>query len=135
MIPKISLNQPTFKYNHPLKKAFDKGLLPKGFKGIYEVELTLENRTLEHITPRSQGGGLGYNNVALADRLKNNLRGVDPIHKWVTKEMWIKYLSQFVYVKNIYIDGMIYIKALCKRFKIDVQEVIDMACKGKKKGK
>ena len=27
-----------FKYNHPLKKAFDKGLLPKGFKGIYEVE-------------------------------------------------------------------------------------------------
>lgn len=113
-----------FGYSHPLKTAFDKGLLPKGLKGLYGVTLTKKNRSIEHLKPHCKGGKLSYDNVALADKTMNSKRGIDPIEKWVTKEMWIAYLKQFIDVKNKFIDGIAYIKAICKRFKIDIMEVL-----------
>ena len=115
----------SFGYNHPIKKAFDKGLMPEVKKGLLGHPINKETRSLEHLTPRSQGGGLQWNNVALTDKMANSKRGLKPIEEMVTKEMWIAYLKQFKKVKNEYINGMLYIKALCKRFKIDIKEVLN----------
>ena len=114
----------SFGYNHPIKTAFDKGLLPKGLKGLYGVTLTKKNRSIEHLKPHCKGGRLSQDNVALADKYMNFKRGIEPIENWVTKEMWIAYLKQFIDVKNKFIDGMAYIKAICKRFKIDIKEIL-----------
>ena len=114
----------SFGYNHPIKTAFDKGLLPKGLKGLYGVTLTKKNRSIEHLKPHCKGGKLSLDNVALADKYRNFKRGIEPIENWVTKEMWIAYLKQFIDVKNKFIDGIAYIKAICKRFKIDIKEIL-----------
>lgn len=115
----------SFGYNHPLKKAFDKGLLGKDFKGLYGIKLTSKNRTIEHIKPHSLGGGLNLGNVALADRLMNSIRGIKPIEEFVTLDMWKAYLRQFIKIKNQYIDGMIYIKAICKARGFKLKEILN----------
>lgn len=115
----------SFGYNHPLKKAFDKGLLGKDFKGLYGIKLNSKNRTVEHIIPHSLGGGLNWGNTALADRTMNAKRGIKPIEDFVTFEMWKEYLKQFIKIKNQYIDGMIYIKAICKARGFKLKEILN----------
>jgi hypothetical protein len=119
------LNQPnvSFKYSHPLKTAYRKGLLPKNLKGLYKVELTQKNVSLEHGIPASLGGPTTYDNLFLADKFKNIERGTKPLLKVVTKEDIAEYLSQFIEVKNRFIDGMKYIKGICSRFDVDIREV------------
>lgn len=118
------VNNISFKYNHPLKKAFDKGLLGKDFKGLYGVKLDKRNRTIEHIVPHCLGGGLNWGNVALADKLMNAIRGIKPIDKFVTFEMWKDYLKQFEKIKNRYVDGMQYIKEICEARGFDIKEIL-----------
>ena len=120
----IQTNQVNFMYNHPIKKAFDKGLMPEVKKGLLGNPINKKNRSIEHIIPKCMGGTLANDNVALTDRKANMLRGATPIEKLVTKEMWVDYLKQFKNVKNRYIDGKEYIKGLCKKFKIDMKEVM-----------
>ena len=120
-----SISSLGFKYNHPIKKAFDKGLMPEVKRGLLGHELTKKTRSLEHLTPKSLGGTLAWDNVALTDKTANSKRGITPIEELVTKQMWIDYLKQFVNVKNQFIDGIEYIKGLCKRFKIDIKEVLN----------
>lgn len=124
--PATQIPQPTFGYNHPLKTAFDKGLMPEVKKGLLGHKLTKKNRSIEHIIPKCMGGTLANDNVALSDRKANMLRGATPIEKLVTKEMWIEYLRQFINVKNKFIDGMEYIRGLCKKFNIDIKEVLNV---------
>lgn len=119
----IQTNQPTFQYSHPLKTAYRKGLLPKDIKGLYKVKLTQKNVSLEHGIPASLGGPTTYDNLFLADRVKNRERGIKPLLEVVTKEDIAEYLSQFIDVKNKFIDGMRYIKGICCRFDIDIKEV------------
>lgn len=114
----------SFGYNHPIKKAFDKGLLGKDFKGLYGIKLTSKNRTIEHIKPHSLGGGLNWGNVALADKIMNAIRGIKPIEEFVTFQMWKDYLKQFINIKNQYIDGMYYIKEICKAQGFNLKDVI-----------
>lgn len=116
---------PIFQYNHPLKTAFDRGLMPEVKRGLLGHKLTKKNRSIEHIIPKCMGGTLSNDNVALSDRKANMLRGATPIEKVITKEMWIEYLRQFINVKNKFIDGMEYIKGLCKKFNIDIKEVLN----------
>lgn len=116
-------NQPTFKYSHPLKTAYRKGLLPKNIKGLYKVKLTQKNVSLEHGIPASIGGPTTFDNLFLADKVKNRERGTKPLLEVVTKEDIAEYLSQFIDVKNKFIDGMKYIKGICCRFNVDVREV------------
>lgn len=120
------VNNVSFRYNHPLKKAFDKGLLGKDFKGLYGVKLTKRNRTLEHIKPHSLGGGLNWGNVALADRTMNAKRGIKPIEEFVTFDMWKAYLRQFINIKNELVNGMRYIKDICKAQKLNIKEILDV---------
>jgi hypothetical protein len=115
----------TFQYHHPLKTAFDRGLMPEVKKGLLGHKLTKKNRSIEHLTPKCMGGTLANDNVALTDRVANSKRGITPIEEIVTKEMWIDYLRQFINVKNKFIDGMEYIKGLCKRFNINIKEVLN----------
>lgn len=119
-----SISSLGFKYNHPIKKAFDKGLLPDVKKGLLGNPIDKSTRSLEHLTPKSFGGTLDWDNVAITHKLANSKRGVTPIEELVTKQMWIDYLKQFVNVKNKFMDGMEYIRGLCKRFKIDIKEVV-----------
>lgn len=116
---------PVFKYNHPLKKAFNKGLLPKDFKGIYGKKLTKKNVSIEHITPASQGGRTVTSNIFLADKTENSKRGVKPILEVITKQQIIEHLKQFINIKNKFIDGLEYIKIMCKRFSINIREVLN----------
>ena len=118
-------NNPFFKARHPIKKAFDRGLMPDVKKGLLGHKLTKKNRSVEHIIPKSKGGTLANDNVALSDRMANMQRGNRPIEEFVTHQMWIDYLRQFIKVKNKFIDGMEYIKGLCKKFKIDIKEVLN----------
>lgn len=114
----------SFGHHHAIKNAFKKGLMPKDFKGIYGKVLTLDTVSIEHITPRSKGGKLRLNNVALADRATNRLRGSKPIEEFVTRDMWIDYLKQFKKVRSQHFNGFEYIKVICKRFGIKVGEVM-----------
>ena len=118
--------QPTFQYKHPIKTAFDKGLMPEVKKGLLGHPITKKTRSIEHLTPKCLGGTLANDNVALTHKEANSRRGITPIEEIVTKEMWIDYLKQFVNVKNQFIDGMEYIKGLCKRFKINIKEVLNV---------
>jgi hypothetical protein len=117
-------NSPNFQYSHPLKTAYKKGLMPDVKYGIYGKRLTPQTVSLEHITPKSQGGKLTFDNLALADRVENNKRATKPINECVTKEMWIKYLRQFINVKNKFVDGIKYIKGICKKQNIKTKEVL-----------
>lgn len=119
-----AINSLVFQYNHPIKKAFDKGLMPEVKKGLLGNPIDKKTRSIEHLTPKSLGGTLAWDNVALTDKTANSKRGITPIEELVTKQMWIDYLKQFVNVKNKFMDGMEYIRGLCKRFKIDIKEVV-----------
>lgn len=121
----ISTYNPNFGYSHPLKTAFDRGLMPEVKKGLLGHPINKKNRSIEHIIPKCMGGTLANDNVALSDRKANMLRGATPIEKLVTKEMWIEYLRQFINVKNKFIDGMEYIRGICKKFSIDIKEVLN----------
>ena len=118
------VNNISFGYSHPIKKAFDKGLLGKDFKGLYGIKLTNKNRTIEHIKPHSLGGKTITGNVALADKGMNAKRGIEPIENYVTFEMWKSYLKQFEKIKNKFIDGMKYIKEICKEQGLDIKEIL-----------
>ena len=119
-------SQLTFQYSHPLKTAFDRGLMPDVKRGLLGHKLTKKNRSIEHIIPKCMGGTLSWDNVALSDRKANMLRGATPIENLVTKEMWIDYLRQFINVKNKFVDGIEYIKGLCNKFSIDIKEVLNV---------
>lgn len=112
--PESSLS---FGYNHALKKAWKKGLLPTVTKGLYGNLLTKANLSLEHITPVSQGGRTILDNLALADVAANNARGVTPIKEALSTEQFLNYLEQFRGVKNKYINGDKYIAKMMKNAK------------------
>lgn len=114
---------PTFQYNSPLKTLYRKGELPVRY-GFYGDKLTQKNVSLEHLKPHSQGGKTKSGNVALADKFMNSKRGIESIENYVTFEMWKSYLKQFEKIKNKFIDGMEYIKAICKEQGFDIKEIL-----------
>ena len=120
----MGVNNISFGYSHPIKKAFDKGLLGKDFKGLYGFKLTIKTRSVEHIKPHSMGGKTTWDNVALADKFMNSKRGTEPIENYVTFEMWKNYLKQFEKIKNDIIDGMRYIKSVCETQGFDIKEIL-----------
>ena len=119
-----AVNNISFGYSHPIKKAFDKGLLGKDFKGLYGFKLTIKTRSVEHIKPHSMGGKTTWGNVALADKFMNSKRGTEPIENYVTFEMCKNYLKQFEKIKNDIIDGMRYIKSVCETQGFDIKEIL-----------
>jgi hypothetical protein len=110
------IDNTTFKYHHPLKTAWLKGELPSVKKGIYGVELTKKNVSIEHIIPVSKGGKTILGNIFLADKKLNNARGVEPIEDYITPAMLKNYLKQFINLKTKTFDGNEYIREIKNSF-------------------
>lgn len=105
----MQVQQVSFGYTHPLKTAYKRGLLPTVKFDVYGNKLTQENVSLEHIIPHSQGGETVLDNLLLADKNANRIRGIKPLGLFVTKDMVDLYLWQFRGVTNYYINGDKYI--------------------------
>jgi hypothetical protein len=102
-------------YQHDLKTAWRKGLLPAVTKGVYGNILTQDTLSLEHIEPHSIGGKTTTDNLFLANKFANSKRGTKPIMEVLTYEQLFDYLFQFVDVKNKYVNGKDYIVKIIKK--------------------
>lgn len=105
-----------FGYSHPLKTLWQKGKLPTVKRGLYGGVLTKDTVSLEHITPVSEGGKTVLDNLALATKENNNMRGNKDIGKFLTFGMIRDYLKQFQGIKVDGFDGAQYIMQLRRRF-------------------
>ena len=104
---------PTFQYNSPLKTLCRKDELPVKY-GFYGDKLTQKNVSLEHLKPHSKGGKTALSNLVLASKQKNQARGNSDIRNFASKEIIVKYLSQFIDVKIKDFDGNKYINGIIK---------------------
>jgi len=103
-----------FKYKSVLKTEWLKGNMPTVKKGIYGGKLTPDTISLEHILPKSKKGKTTLNNLALANRQLNELRGNRPLMFFLDKDKFIEYLEQFKDVKLPNFNGPEYIKNIIK---------------------
>ena len=101
----------SFGYQHPLKTLWKKGLLPTVKKGFYGHELTMKTVSLEHLQPKSQGGKTSLDNLVLASKITNNLRGDKPLQLFIIKQKAIEYFYQFINIKIKGFDGNKYIES------------------------
>jgi hypothetical protein len=101
----------SFGYQHPLKTLWKKGLLPTVKKGFYGDELTMKTVSLEHLQPKSQGGKTSLDNLVLASKRTNNLRGDKPLQLFIMKQKAIEYFYQFINIKIKGFDGNKYIES------------------------
>lgn len=86
---------PSFGYSHKLKTDFKKGLLPTVKFDVAGIELNNKNVTLDHVIPKSQGGKNNLFNYMLASKVFNSFRGVVPLAKLITKEMFDRWAKQY----------------------------------------
>ena len=91
--------QPTFGYHTHLKDCWMAGKLPTVKKGLYGFPLTKKTVSNEHIIPYSKCHNSKEENIALANKYINNLRGDKPIQEFLTKNQLINYLIQFMGIK------------------------------------
>lgn len=105
------VNTISFGYQHPLKTLWKKGLLPTVKKGFYGDELTMKTVSLEHLQPKSQGGKTSLDNLVLASKRTNNLRGDKPLQLFIIKQKAIEYFYQFINIKIKGFDGNKYIES------------------------
>lgn len=87
-------------YKSSLKTAWKKGLLPNVKVGLYGDKLTLENVSLDHLRPISKGGKTELNNLALASKEKNELRGNRDLKEVLTRQQAMEYIKQFIPYKE-----------------------------------
>ena len=108
--------EPTFGYKWKVKKLYQKGKLPTVQYDISGRKLTKKNVTIDHVNPHSKGGRTEDDNLMLATKEFNQLRGNAPIWDFVTYEGLLKYIEQFI---DVFVDGFNgnkYIKSLLKTF-------------------
>ena len=103
----------TFGYSSPLKTMFLKGELPVKY-GFYGDRLNTKNVSLEHLLPRSKGGKTELSNLVLASKEKNQIRGNQPICRYINLEAMQAYIDQFKNVKTNGFNGNEYIKNILK---------------------
>lgn len=113
-IPDVLIYRPSFGYSHPLKTDFKKGRLQIKYD-LGGNKLTKDNVTLDHVEPKSQGGTSTLDNYVLATRDFNNYRGVVPLSKLITKEMFDKWAKQFENIMVCGIKGVEYTKMIAKK--------------------
>lgn len=111
-VPPTQPNQPTFGYSWHVKKLYDKGKLPTVKFDISGRELTINNRTADHVIPKSKGGKLIDDNVMLATDEFNRLRGNRDIKDFITPEGFAKWAEQYL---DVNVDGFVgskYVKGI-----------------------
>lgn len=102
---------PSFGYSSPLKTLYLKGELPVKY-GFYGDRLNSKNVSLEHLLPRSKGGKTELSNLVLASKEKNQIRGNQPISRYINLEAMQTYINQFKNVKVKDFNGNKYVKDL-----------------------
>lgn len=103
MINSVQSTQINFgSYQSVLKTLFKKGKLPNVKKGIYGDLIDVNNVSLEHLLPASEGGTTNLSNLALASKRNNNKRGNQPLNIVLNWSMINEYLDQFT---NIFIPN------------------------------
>lgn len=112
----LPINQPIVftGYKSKLKSLFKSGQLPTVKYGFYGDELTIDNCSVEHLEPHSKGGKTIEENLVLASKEKNRLRGNKQLKEFLDKEAATKYFSQFVDVVVEDFHGNRYIKSALK---------------------
>lgn len=112
MIPVIT-NTITFGgYNFKLKKMYRQGKLPKDLVDMGGNRITQENLSGDHAIPKSKGGKTTDENMMLATKQFNSLRGNRPLREVTTKENLIKWVNQYLALGQI--DGFDFIKYVQK---------------------
>lgn len=103
-----------FGYSSILKTLWKKGELPTVTKGIYGGILTPETVSIEHIKCRCFNGKTELDNLALATKELNELRGNKPLRFFLDSEKFIAYIKQFESVNLPNFNGKDYIEGLIK---------------------
>ena len=121
----LSLSTVSFGYTHPLKTLFKKGLMPSVTHGLYGRPINRNNVSLEHLQCVSAHGRTVFENLALAHKEANSVRGNRPLAEFLTWEMLENYLRQFNFrVKGLF-DGFRYqvqVRKTCERLGIQSSE-------------
>ena len=107
-------NSISFGYSDKLKTLFKKGKLPTVIYDAFGEKLTIDNVSLDHIIPKSEGGASKTANYMLATQYWNHLRGSKPLSGFLTPENLKRYLDQFVNVIVDGFDGNKYIRDILK---------------------
>ena len=104
-----------FGYKSILKTLWVEGDISKDVKyGFYGGELTRDTLSLEHIQCVSKQGKTELNNLALATKQLNELRGNKPLKFFLQEDKFIQYIKQFENIKLKGFDGKKYIEELIK---------------------
>ena len=105
--------QPTqrisFQYKWNVKSAFKKGKLPSVKVDASGRKLTVNNATVDHIIPHSKGGRTRDDNLMLATKEFNQLRGNKPLGDFITVKGFAKHLAQYIDIRVGDFDGNEYI--------------------------
>ena len=113
--------QPTFGgYNFKLKKLFKQGKLPKDLVDLGGNKITQKNLSGDHGLAKSKGGKTTDDNMILATKYFNSLRGNRPLKEVVTMENLIKWVNQYIKLKPF--DGFDFVKY--------VQDILQIIAKG-----
>lgn len=101
--------QPTFGYKWHVKTKYLRGQLPSVKIDASGRKLTPKNVSNDHIIPHSKGGKTRDDNLMLATKEFNQLRGNKPLGDFITVKGLAKHLIQFIDVKFKDFDGNEYI--------------------------
>lgn len=88
-------------YDFKLKKLYREGKLPKDLIDIGGNRITQRNLSGDHAIPRSKGGKTTDDNMMLATKQFNSLRGNRPLKEVTTMENLIKWVNQYLDLENI----------------------------------
>ncbi len=105
----IKQSQITFGYSNILKTLYKRGQLPTVKYGFYGDKLTQKNVSLEHLIPHSKGGRTSIENLVLASKVNNSIRGNKSVIPFLNAECVMRYLNQFIGVKKFGFDGNEYV--------------------------
>ena len=107
-IPLIQ-SQPTFGYKWHVKTKYLRGQLPSVKIDASGRKLTPKNVSNDHIIPHSKGGKTRDDNLMLATKEFNQLRGNKPLGDFITVKGFAKHLAQYIDVRVGDFDGNEYI--------------------------
>lgn len=91
-------------FTSKIKRLYKRGKIKLDYD-LYGFPLSKDNVTDEHIICKCFGGPSTENNIALATKEMNNLRGNKPIEQFVTIKMVAKYIERLLDNNPPIVDG------------------------------
>ena len=102
-----------------IKTLYKKGKIKLDYD-IYNMPITPDTASDEHIICRCFGGKSIESNIALANKYMNNLRGCRPIEQFVTIKMVNKYIDRLLKNNPKIVEGfnlVTYCEGILQTFK------------------